>query len=394
MSLKIQNWTAPFREHLTLNYEYNRESGYVTKRFRAAKGPKQAGSLGTVTKSNDLLLTIWFEEKAYSVRLHRLAVLLETGLLYDKVIHKDGNKLNNKWDNLVPVGNPLDVDGNFVELTEEQQAIAVAEHKAAKLAAAEQKDWEIMRTKEDIEISKQKIIEEKLRAKGKASEEKKKDDGIDWYARGQEAIREEQEKRLAFVRGPLKPFLLLREKYEKRLATYRYKKGLCTKMELVDRVRFESDCAKQGIADLVRFYNENKENFDPSKHEKWEVDAFNLGKWKYLERAGLAIVEPKLAVYMWEGKEVIHEYDELSVEDTIEYKRELAELELEMGTTEQQLEDAYNEPVEQKIKEIVETGAILSEVAAQQVFTAPSDGLYNVNGKEVLAKAGDELGRI
>jgi hypothetical protein len=353
MSMRLSWWPASLQERIRETFQYDDETGEVTRKLQPIKGPKTYGPVGTLLNGRDLVVVLHHEGKSWTCRVAKIALFLHTGKQYKFIEFVDGNRTNTKISNLITRGE---------EVTEEnssQEALRLMREKAVA-------SMKLKRTQTYVDFVKKEAIEAENKVASLEKERKEKEPEIDWYARGQEAIREEQEKRFAFVQGPLKPFLALRDKYEKLLEKYRYKRGLCTRMSAGDLAMFEDDCARQGIANLVAFYNERKLDFEPANHEKWMVDAFNLGKWRHMESSGYAIVKPKIDGYMWEGEEVHHVYDELSEEDTVAYQRELAALEQSLGTTEQQLEEAFLASKEKQIEEIVEKGAILSQVQREE----------------------------
>src|SRR5688572_181503 len=244
-----QNWSQEFRDFLARTYQYDKETGYVTRRHEPIKGPRQRGSIGTVTPTRDLILVVMFQGKSHALRVARLAVFLETGLLYEKVIHKDGVRLNQKWDNLVPGGFAYDPDGNRVnEVDVEEKA---KEFREKKKLMEDEAELKIIRAKETEEIE----LEKRLATK---HVKKEPEPFVDYQANIAAFMEAGAARRRALQAEPYYiEYWAAYKKYQDKLATYRWRSGLRTGMSTYLLRMFAKDCEQIDGLSAVEFYKAN-----------------------------------------------------------------------------------------------------------------------------------------
>jgi hypothetical protein len=335
-----QNWSKGLREFLASTYQYDKETGYVMRKYEPNKGPKQRGSVGSVTKGNDLILVVWFEEKAYSIRVARLCVFLETGFLYEKVSHKDGVKLNHKWDNLVPTGIPVDEDGKSLILTAQAVEQAVEEFKTKKKELEERSEVERQKIKEQTSTA----LEAHKRSKELPT---KVEPFVDYQANWAKSNAIEAQRRLDWESTPfMRDYLLMQRKYEAKLVKYKHLAGIHTGMKLYEMEEFARDCTALDGKSTAEFYAENNLTTDKETAPKWVVDRLKAGFFEKMVaggKLGKKDVETFLKKYRWKGEEVAGPYGELSVEDTRDYLEELRELESIHQTTYEALRVEYKQ---------------------------------------------------
>lgn len=107
MNTRVQYWHSALQDYLRESYLYHPETGHVVRRH------KNRGPIGSVTKNYDLLMGATFEGKQYMIRVVKLAYFLQTGKQYHKFDWKDGDKLNNRFDNIVPIGREVMEELNY-----------------------------------------------------------------------------------------------------------------------------------------------------------------------------------------------------------------------------------------------------------------------------------------
>jgi hypothetical protein len=341
---KMSNWSQEVRDYLTKTYRYEKESGFVFRIYEPSKGPKQAGSVGSINRK-ELVLVVNINKKSYLIRVHKLAVFLETGQVYEKITHKDGNMLNNKWENLLPVGIPLSVDGSSIELSADEQVIAVEEYKQKQEAllaeVAEKKRLE----KEAFEKSKAEHLATKIKEKGK--EKSPPEPLVDYQATWARINAEIAKKNAEWAAHPfMQDYMKMQAKYENRLATYKHLTGICTGMDKYDMDCFGKDCSVVDGLSVSEFYEANNRTIDKKTAPKWVVDRLKVGFFEKMLEKGMISKEQVSAFlkkYTWKGDIVPNTYGELSEQDTKEYLEELRELESIHQTTYEQLEKQFKQ---------------------------------------------------
>lgn len=336
----------------------------MTRRFTEVKGPKPVGPLGSLTKGGDLLLTVWVENKAWSVRVQRLCVFLATGLLYESVIHVDKIKVNNKWDNLVPVGKPLSEDGSSIELSEEEQANAELEYRMRKESAQETKKSEL----EEMEMQLSKEVEERRLAKERVKKEKElakealrkppkvekpKEPFVDYAENMRKAGEANRAVRQEMYR---EPFMVAQEeilsRYELELKDDRYLNGIHSHISWMDAKEFLQDCIRLDGIEAEEFYKLHKAPDSLADAPKWMQDRLFVSKLSYWLATNIGDVrgiQIGLDNYLWEGQPYLKEFNKLSVEKQAAQDAEIRALETLMGTSEALLREKYFPPVKKEL---------------------------------------------
>jgi len=315
------------------NYVYDRESGFVTRKYYGKRGPKREGPIGTVSKSKELLINIMWEGVQITVRLAKLAAFLETGVVYERVMKKDCNNMNNKWDNLIPLG-PEDTDGSIAKLNEE----SVAEFKRRKYELEKMLDD---KKKEEYEAEQKAVAEHK--AQGKKEEpvnpniETTDEPTKKFQAHlALQALR--TAKRDEYVMNH--PLILavgeLKAKYDLLAQPTAHLNGLHTGIKYSDAKLFLASCEKATgfVAGLLRTHLEGLNR----PLEKWEQDALTLVKlMSAVERNVMSQRELDgwLANYKWNDEPWTEEFGTMTVQMSDSFRAELATLENEYRMTEE-----------------------------------------------------------
>lgn len=102
--MKVQFWSREFCKFLMETYDYDKVTGLVKRKHWNVKGPKTYASIGSINKQGILVLPVGFEGKQIMVRVSKLCYFLATGLQHREVQPKNGVKIDNSFDNLLPIG--------------------------------------------------------------------------------------------------------------------------------------------------------------------------------------------------------------------------------------------------------------------------------------------------
>lgn len=345
MSGAASNWPRELREHLTKTYEYDKETGLVTRRYEPNKGPKQKGSVGSPTRTGDLSLTVWVGAKAYTIRVAKLCVFLETGFLYEKVAHRDNCKMNNVWSNLQPIGMILEEGGDLVQMKEEQREQAIAEWKSKKTEILLGED----KAREEAKLKTTQMLEGHKRSK---TVEKKDEVNPQVYQAELERMQKasiELEKDLMYAysrRVGWYKYNELRQKYKAMPRDYHFKVGIYTGMSESDLLSlFEEPAEKEVGMSCYDWYKKwaDTDEAEQLKEDKWKYDLRMLGHWRKLEMSGYeGIVSKQVENYKWNGEEYKPKF-ETEEKNRANYLLELHELELSLGKTEIEMEHEWQE---------------------------------------------------
>lgn len=337
---KGQHWPEAFREYLASTYQYDPETGYVTRKYEPARGPKQAGYIGSLTSTNDLLVVIRFENKQYSIRVHRLCVFLHTGLVYPKVTHKDFNKLNNKWDNLIPVGKPIGVDGLELNTNEEEIEESARLFRAGKA----QREEEAQKKREEARLAREEAA--KSHRSGHTSIKKEPEPFVDYQENMRLAFRNPAKE--AFQAEPfVREYTELLRQIEQAHEAERFKRGIYTGIQPMEARLFLRDCQRYDGLSKEEFVEQNrhldKEVGKPgSEMEKWILDRYWLSKNYILwEKYGVEEDKIKRALEIYPGGTSELEYDQVSEALQLRFFAGRAMLEEKHGVTLEALEEKH-----------------------------------------------------
>jgi hypothetical protein len=367
-SLKIQFWERALKEHLMQTYEYNKENGDVTRKWYGVKGPKPLGSLGSRTNNGDLLLTVNFDGKQWMIRIVKLAYFLETGKQFHKFVWLDGNRLNNRFENIVPNGPEIVSPEEYIKeiaLGKEEQeeshrarraelkrlADELAEQRKA-TAEREKKEKLLNKAAESVKVSKLLTPAQQL-----ALANKKRDDEIADHERKLKSGYYEERDSIEYTLR--KPNLDAREEVTRKVFEMnrkdRWKNGLYTKGSIEQAVKFLEDCNE--FSDRLATNEEliaecGNEEFTKlaEGREKWEFDrmwaAAIVGA---MSRHGKHFAESEFEQYKYKEQEVVGNYSALSKYWSGELERWLNEVDMEIPPpTEEFIAEAVKRMLEQQ----------------------------------------------
>lgn len=105
-------WDEDFQVMLRSAFHYDPDTGIVSRRYAAKKSP--AGPLTSVSAQGAIQTNFFWGGRSYNLTAHRLAFFLHTGKQPAEVWHKDLDKTNNKFDNLIPVYSKDEIRETFV----------------------------------------------------------------------------------------------------------------------------------------------------------------------------------------------------------------------------------------------------------------------------------------
>ncbi len=328
-TMRILYWPEELQEHLRETFTYDPVAGEVKRVKWPRKGPKTYGPAGTQAASGDLLMTVIFGSRQWIVRLHKLAVFLQTGKQYTKIMFRDGNRMNIRYDNLLPVGEPEQENmTQSVELKERMKA-AAQEHKSKQLSTEKLiEEGRAPRKSTPAEPAENPFV--RMEREWRVANPDYKGTWKQWSDE-QQAIKDEETRKKY---GPIdearrKAAMEAHELYVK----VRYKRGLLTGMKKpqMEMFRDEALAAKNTtLEEYAKLHGNTLHETLVATMEKWEVDLVTACWLKLHEDSGARTpgdVRGFLASYMWKDEWVTGDYDQLDAYHQAWREKREAELE-------------------------------------------------------------------
>lgn len=329
----MQLWDKMLEEHLLMTFQYDPLTGFVTRKHWGERGPRTGGPLGSVSSQHELLLPVLFSGRMYTIKLSKICVFLQTGKQYKKILWKDGVKTNNKFDNLVPIGVPINDDPNDVgSIMSEEECDRLHSERRVRL---QQEADERAKKKEVDRLNKpakpldpvkaaireerlKKIEKERIRQEGVDDFMKHHPDGIVHWEHEPEAPESEEEK---FYRVRKEKWSVIVDKiiYDARFDIWRA--GLRSKGTAADLQKFWKDCNElsgevytpsEFITHLVNLHSAEMEVINAlpkGDFDRWYA-AYGI-KWYEAGEMNLAGLNSWARDYEYQGRKVDGAYSDL-----------------------------------------------------------------------------------
>lgn len=308
----LSYWPVEIQEELRKNFSYDAEKGEVRRVVPPARGPRQRGAVGSVTSNGELVMTIKVLGKQTTFRMAKVAVLLATGKQYKNIAFKDGNRMNLKWDNLVPIGEPL---------TEEDNNELVNEIVKSRIDNF---------LKQKIEANKPTVKE----VQAKQTQEKQPEKLVDYQKVWQEINDEKVKLERAYLQHPqLSRYRIVHSAFEKVFDEEQTKYGIWTGMFILQANSFLKAAANMLGKTVEQCIMERPENL--AEEPKWVQDLYIYATRLKPGLFDEATQQMILDKYLFNDQQVPPFSGELSYEMTKKYLEQIAALDKEFGNTEE-----------------------------------------------------------
>ena len=333
--MTIQLWSKKLEEHLLGTFQYDPLTGHVTRKHWAERGPRTTGPVGTLKPNGEWMLSVLHDGRMWVIKLNKLAMFLHTGKQYARVGWVNGDKSDNRFENLTPLGTPINEGDNIEESKNANIERAQEEHWQRKLALEAEIEQRIAKQKQDKSNRPAKALDPVKAAKRAAQlaelEKKRLSD------EGAKRWLEDMDKP-----WPVDPAHARMEKIEKeetrieeKYWEHRVKIGIRTGMDYYDLVQFWKDANRlmNEAREPIEFLDEvNKDNpnlnmpeIDP-KFDHDRVLAAYLLAWKEKGSFTVVAIDSALKEYTFQKEEYPGKYMELPLEGKMELARFKANL--------------------------------------------------------------------
>lgn len=315
--MAIQIWGSELAQFLLSTYQYDRAKGIVTRKMWEGKTVRDT-PIGSLSAQGDFLTVVHFKGKAWTIRLVKLAVFLETGLQYHKIETKDGNRSNLVWDNLLPLGQPA----ASAEEHEEQQSVIteekIAKHKEIKTMLEKQKEDQLKARLEALSFARENKPLGKhaiLRLERERVEKEREDMEKRWKEAEKNSEPPEQREM-----HPIQSELVLVAKpFEDAWKAKRYLTGLFTHGTKLDAEQFIEDCNKAlGVKTREEILLAAGARLFSEMEDKVEHDRIWLSYWmkqRDEKTVTMSMYENMLHTYQWKDAYVKGKYGDVSDEE-------------------------------------------------------------------------------
>jgi hypothetical protein len=166
MATQIKYWPREIQEEIRKNYTYFPEEGVIHKMRLTKDGWKDTGVCGTYVNTGQYITVMHAGGRQWCIGMSKLAWFLATGEQYRSVKTIDGNPLNLRKDNLLPIGMPVT---DKYEEDERDLREKIAKTIAQRNAKSVEKRLEADKVKE--ELAKQRSESKKAKEGSKPVEE-------------------------------------------------------------------------------------------------------------------------------------------------------------------------------------------------------------------------------
>lgn len=358
--MKMDVWDKKLVDHLLAVYDYDGEKGEVRRKLWPAKGPKSEQPLGSLTAQGDLILCVINEGRMKTIRMAKLCVLVETGLQYPKVIAKDGNRANLKWENLVPVGLPFETKEEAVEQVEEVNDERMAKHLEYRRLLREEREAAYAAKLLN------KPVREKKRTKAEIAQDEQ-EERTRRYARNAakvEFFEKHQREFDSMIANHPRTLAEreLRTEVRSRFLEVRHLWGVYTGISAMHAEMFLVDCDRAfGPRKWEELATEKplEEYSEKVEHDRAWVARMWRG-WKVRNLYTFDQYVAALGTYRWKGEVVEGEYDKMPVELQKQLDEGLARIALEHGPL-----PAYRPPVYEEPGEVIDREEVQAAIAAR-----------------------------
>lgn len=325
---KLQFWHGSLREFLTSNYEYDMDSGLVSRKRDLYGERKSEKPIGSTSASGDKVVVALFEEKQWMIRVVKLAVFLMTGEQHQRFSFRDGDKMNTIWENIVIEDEACNSEEEWESKRKARadKAIQEANERRSRVTAYVEL---LSEQPSPVLITKQKVVKEELtpvqveRAKKKElkalEDEKQRKSLADFYAKcpSGEVSYDWANRQATRYQAEIKQ---LQDRYEKEYGHLKYISGLCTNMSIEKIREFFADVCKNyvnienKVAWAMEFEKKHPLESRATTASKVENDIYTVCCWlNWIEKGDLneRNVEYMSRDYTWNGKPVKEIYGRL-----------------------------------------------------------------------------------
>jgi len=107
--VKAREWSEEEKQWMKENISYDTETGNLFWTTPSLRGSRTTGPKGSPDSTGYRSIQIWLKGKRFYYRNHRIVWFLNYGSVPDVLDHIDGDKLNNRVENLRPATTSLNL---------------------------------------------------------------------------------------------------------------------------------------------------------------------------------------------------------------------------------------------------------------------------------------------